>query len=380
MRIALIVPGAGGFSRNGHKRDIPVLSCLIERLARRHEVLVIALDEQHRHSYHLLGATVATLGHLPGPGRAGRWLVGLRRLISALRVSGGRFDVLHAFWAGREASLTVVAGRLLRVPVVVSIGGGELVWLPEVGYGSQGTWSDRAKIALTLRAADAASAGSWYGLRSLAQLRSDARWLPWGVDWRSFDAPVERPPGPPWRLLQVASLNRVKDQSTLLRAVRLVLDRGLAVKLDCIGEDTLDGAIERAAVRLGLDGAVRFHGFKPLEAIAPFYRQAHLFVQSSLHESMGAGVLEAAAAGVPTVGTAVGLVAEMGPEAAFAVPVSDPEALARAISTLIVDERQRLRLGRAAQRFARTYDCDWTAEQFESVYSMLRTKRTAGSS
>lgn len=124
---------------------------------------------------------------------------------------------------------------------------------------------------------------------------------------------------------------------------------------------------------------MRFHGFKPLEAIVPFYRQAHLFVQSSLHESMGAALLEAAAAGAPAVGTAVGLIAEMVPEAALAVPLSDPEALARGISTLLVDEYQRLRLARSAQQFARTYDCDWTAEQFEAVYSMLRTNRAASS-
>jgi len=374
MRIALIVPGVGGVQRAGHKRVIPVIQCLIERLARRHEVLVVPLDDQRLTRYPLLGATVATLGGLRGIGKAGKWLTGLRRLIRVLRQERGRFEVLHAFWAGRHASWVVAAGRIMRARVLVSLGGGELVWLPDIAYGGQGSVLGWAKTSLILRMADAVSASSRYSLEPLTRIRPDALWLPWGVDWRFFDGPVERSPGPPYRLLHVASLNPVKDQETLLRAVRLVRDQ-ISVELVCIGEDTLDNRLQQTAASMGLGGCVSFLGYKPVEAIVPFYRQAHLFVQSSLHESMGAAVLEAAAAGLPTVGTAVGLVAELAPEAALAVPVRDPEALAKGILTLLADEQERARLGRAAQQFARTYDADWTATQLQAIYLRLTEER-----
>jgi len=90
---------------------------------------------------------------------------------------------------------------------------------------------------------------------------------------------------------------------------------------------------------------------------------------------MAAVVLEAAAAGVPTVGTAVGLIAEMAPEAALAVPVRDPPALADGIVSLLESDDRRYRMGRAAQRFARAYDADWTAAQFEAVYSRLSIRQ-----
>ncbi len=376
MRIALIVPGVGGYCRDGHERVIPVLLALIQRLAQRHEVLVVPLDQAERRRYPLLGATVATLGRTTGPGAG--WLVGLQRLISVLRYEGARPDVLHAFWAGRPGAWAVAAGHLLRVPVVLSIGGGELVWLPQIGYGGHGSWLKRAKTSLVLRMADAVSACSRYSLGALTETREDALWLPWGVDWKLFDAPVERPPGPPWRLLHVASINQVKDQATLLRAVRLVVDHGITFELDCIGEDTLGGSLQRMSVELGLETIVRFHGFKPANQVVPFYRQAHLYVHSSLHESMAAVVLEAAAAGVPTVGTAVGLVAEMAPAAALAVPVQNPEALAKGILALVHNPEERVRLGRAAQQFARTYDADWTVAQFEALYARLsRNSRSA---
>ncbi|MDE3181037.1 MAG: glycosyltransferase family 4 protein [Acidobacteriota bacterium] len=376
MRIALIVPGVGGVRRDGHALVIPVIQALIERLARRHELLVVALDEEREARYSLLGATVVALGRLPGLTKAGRWVAGLRRLITVLRRERCRFDVLHAFWAGNHASWAVVAGRILRIAVMVSIGGGELVWLPDIGYGGQGGVLRRTKISLILRMADAVSACSRYSLEPLASIRPDALWLPWGVDGKMFDGPVGRAPGPPWRLLHVASLNRVKDQGTLLRAVRLVRNQ-VSVELDCVGEDTLGGQVQRLAVELG--SSVKFHGFKPIDEVAPFYHRAHLYVHSSLFESMAAVVLEAAAAGLPTVGTAVGLVAEMAPEAALAVPVRDPQALAQGILDLLANEQKRSELGRAAQQFARKYDSDWTAGQFEAAYTALRERRSHSS-
>jgi glycosyltransferase involved in cell wall biosynthesis len=260
---------------------------------------------------------------------------------------------------------------LLGVPVVVSIGGGELVWLPDIGYGGQGSWVSRAKTSLVLRAASAVSACSRYSLKPLAEKRSDALWLPWSVDCKLFDASVERAPGPPWRLLHVASVSRVKDQATLLRALRLVLDAGCKAELDLIGEDTLGGSLQRTAIELGLGPFVRFRGFLPQDEVVPFYRHAHLYVQSSLHENTPVVVLEAAAAGVPTVGTAVGLVAEFAPEAALAVPVRNPAALAQGILTLLGNQELRERLGCAAQQFVRTHDADWTAAQFEAVYAKV---------
>jgi glycosyltransferase involved in cell wall biosynthesis len=92
---------------------------------------------------------------------------------------------------------------------------------------------------------------------------------------------------------------------------------------------------------------------------------------SSRHEAGPLVVLEAAAVGVPTVGTAVGHVAEWAPTAAVAVPVADPAALARAIIGLLSDEDARLRLAREAWQRASREDADYTARSFEALYSGL---------
>jgi glycosyltransferase involved in cell wall biosynthesis len=370
MKIGLIVPG--GVDRSGRVLVIPVLLALIERLARNHKVVVVSLDPNTKPSeYELLGARVVNLGLTKARTHLSWTAVTLWKLMSALRAEGGGFDLLHAFWTFPQGTLAVAAGSLLRIPVVVSIGGGELVWLPTIRYGGMRTLRSRITMSATLRMASAVSAPSMYVLRSATRVRSDIQWLPTGVDTTIFQGSIQRTCGAPWHLVQVAGLNLVKDQETLLRAVQQVATLCPHIVLDCIGVDVLNGRVQALAHDLGIGDFVRFHGVLTVDEIVPFYHKAHLFVQSSLHESMGAAVLEASAAGVPIVGSNVGILAEMAPQAAVAVPVSDPGALAKGILELLEDSRRRESLALAAQNFARTYDADWTGAQFDAIYRRL---------
>jgi glycosyltransferase involved in cell wall biosynthesis len=367
MKIGLIVPG--GVDRSGRILVIPVLLALIERLASRHEVVVVSLDPNAKASeYELLGARVVNLGLINARTRLSWAAVTLAKLMSALRAAGGGFDLLHAFWVFPQGTLAVAAGSLLRVPVVVSIGGGELVWLPTIRYGGMRTLRSRITMSATLRTASAVSAPSKYVMRSATGIRPDIQWLPTGVDTTIFRGSIKRTCGVPWRLLHVAGLNEVKNQETLLRAVQQVADVCPHIVLDCIGVDAVNGRVQALAHNLRIAHLVQFHGVLTVDEIVPFYHKAHLFVQSSLHESMGAAVLEASAAGVPTVGTNVGIVAEMAPRAAVAVPVSDPGALAKGILELLTDFRRREALALAAQDFAHTYNADWSVAQFDELY------------
>jgi glycosyltransferase involved in cell wall biosynthesis len=92
---------------------------------------------------------------------------------------------------------------------------------------------------------------------------------------------------------------------------------------------------------------------------------------SSRHEAGPYVLFEAAVAGIPTVGTAVGHIAEWAPDAAVAVPVADWSALAGAIRQVLSDEDMRLRIASAAQERAMTEDADHTAACFEALYCTL---------
>jgi glycosyltransferase involved in cell wall biosynthesis len=371
MRIALVVPG--GVDRSGRERVTPALLWLIERLARRHEVVVYALRYHEQPcTYPLLGATVRDLGRPQGLLRQYSALAGaLRR--------GGPFDVIHGYQALPAGLVSAMAGRRLGIPSLVTLDSGEFVALPEIGYGLQLRTRHRLALALVGRLATELTVCSRYQER-LARAHGAAPTLvPMGVDVERF-RPVVRVDGPPWRLLHVASLNPVKDQMTLVDALRRLVVLGLAVHLDIVGEDTLDGAIADRAARWDLAARVTFHGFQSSDALIGLYQRAHLFVLSSRHEAANVAVLEAAACGLATVGTHVGYLADWSPGRAIAVAPGDPLALADGIASLLADPSKRHRLASAAREWTLAHDADWTATQFERLYRELsRRHGSAGS-
>ena len=99
---------------------------------------------------------------------------------------------------------------------------------------------------------------------------------------------------------------------------------------------------------------------------------------ASSHESQCVAVLEAALAGLVTVGTRVGLVADLAPAAAVAVPPRDAPALADAIAALLLDPPRRAALATAARAYARAHDADWTAARFSEIYRRARGSGAGG--
>ncbi|HEX2790795.1 MAG TPA: glycosyltransferase family 4 protein [Steroidobacteraceae bacterium] len=364
MRIALVVPG--GVDRSGEYRVIPALLALIARLSALHEVHVFALSQEAgRGEWNLAGARIHNVGTRHTRLRT-------LRLICA-RHRSSRFDVVQAIWSGACGEIAVAAATLLRIPSAVHVAGGELVALRDLGYGGALNWRGRLREALVLRRASAVTAASAPILRLLADLRIPAQRLALGVDLGMWPPrlPLRRARGVPARLIQVASLNRVKDQPTLLRALASVAAAGFNFQMDIVGDDTLQGEIQALAQRLGLSHRVNFRGFMTQRQLRPLVQAADLMIVSSRHEAGPLVLLEAAAVGVPTVGTAVGHVAEWAPDASVAVPVGDPDALADAIMRLLADEDLRLGIARSALERATREDADYTAGRFQALYLSL---------
>ncbi len=369
MRIALIVPG--GVDESAEFRVIPVFLWLIERLVRSNEVHVFALDQYpDRRDYPLLGATVHNLGSFGSTGIKRFW-----RRLCALR-SGfaefGPFDVAHALFAAPGGTLAALAAGAARVPLIVTLAGGELTTIPGIRYGAQASWRARLGVALALRRADRITCATQF-MRRLARGKCpDPLLIPLGVDGKAFGEAVRsggRDAGPPYRLLSVGTINRVKNHAMLLRAFRRVLDDEPEARLDIVGEDTLGGDIQRLAGALQVSASVVFHGFLPSSALVPLYRRAHLLVHTSWHEAGQIVALEAAMTGLPCIGTPVGYVDDWHSAAGLTVAHDDDAGLARGILGLLRDPAGRLELGRAAQAFAQHHDADFTARAFMALYS-----------
>ena len=112
----------------------------------------------------------------------------------------------------------------------------------------------------------------------------------------------------------------------------------------------------------------------PHAGLAEVLRGADVHVLTSHHDAGPIAVVEAAMAGVPTVGTAVGHVADfadLDPAAAVAIEGRDPAALATAIVDLVADRARRDATAVAARTWATRHDATYTADTFDQLYRRL---------
>ncbi len=176
-------------------------------------------------------------------------------------------------------------------------------------------------------------------------------------------------------ILHVARLVEVKGTAHLLRAFAR-LDRP-AVELVIIGDGPLRQKLVALAASLGVAGRVRFLGALPQAAVLGWMRRAAMLVLPSVRtgtgrvEGLGMVVLEAAATGVPVVGSEIGGIPEgvIDGETGFLVPERDEAGLARRLGALWDDAALRRRMGAAARALVeRNFDLARQTAVLETLY------------
>ena len=375
LRIVLLVPG---FVSDRDEPGMAAIVDLVERIGRVHDTRVVALRHPPaRPAYSLAGVRVSALGMGRSGGLAGRAAVLARGVRAVVALHRRRpVDLIHALWIDEPGAIATLAGRLIGRPVVASVMGGELVGLPDIGYGAALGRGGRWTAALTLRGADLVTVGSSVVGESVAMRRSGpVDLLPLGVDLTAFrpaDAEVGAPgTAAPLTILFVGGLEPVKDPTTLLRVFgRFAADRP-ALRLDFVGEGRLHPDLLRDIDRLGLEGRVRFLGQIARPAMPDLYRAATLLAVTSLHEGQSMVAVEAAASGLAVVGTRVGALPDLG-GGALSVPVGDEAGLADAIASVLDDPARAAAMGAAGRRVAgERFDLERTSTALLSRYEEL---------
>ena len=139
-----------------------------------------------------------------------------------------------------------------------------------------------------------------------------------------------------------------------------------------VGGGELEDAVREQVAALGLESRVRFLGVRA--DVADILRASDVFVLSSRVEGNPLSVMEAMAAGLPVVSTAVGGVPELVREGAtgLLVPSEDAGALARALQALVDDPVRRQAMGAAARQDAIAhFDIRHTVRGYEQLYEAL---------
>lgn len=101
-----------------------------------------------------------------------------------------------------------------------------------------------------------------------------------------------------------ARLSKVKGVDVLIKAVSLVLERGIDCKCVILGDGPLRENLLREAESLGLQNHVLFHGFQ--SDVRPYLQAGSAFILTSYTEGLPLSVLEAMACRLPCIVTDVG--------------------------------------------------------------------------
>ena len=178
-------------------------------------------------------------------------------------------------------------------------------------------------------------------------------------------------------ILAVGRLSKEKAHADLVAALArlLRLKPELRVQLLILGEGPERASIEEAVRAAGLEAAVKMPGH--VNDVREFYEIADLMAISSVSEGSPNVLLEAMAAGVPVVATAVGGIPEIATdqEHALLVPPRDPEAMARALAALLSDSDTAGRLAATARSLAATkYSPEQRALWLVGLYQSVLAK------
>ena len=180
--------------------------------------------------------------------------------------------------------------------------------------------------------------------------------------------------------LAVGRFELAKDYPTMLRAFAVVRREQPGAILLLVGRGSLQEETEALARDLGLGGVVRFLGVRA--DVAEVMSAADGYVMSSAWEGMPMVLLEAAAAALPIVATAVGGNHEVvrHEDTGLLVPPRDPEALGLAMLRVTrLPEPARRAMGQRGREHIRAhYDLGRVAQRWEDLYrEVLAHKRPA---
>ena len=181
---------------------------------------------------------------------------------------------------------------------------------------------------------------------------------------------------PPRRVVVVANLRSEKGHDVLIDAASDIRTRFPDAAFEIVGAGPEGDALAARAESRGVREAFSFLGHR--EDVAARLAAADIFVLPSRSEAFPNALLEAMAAGLPIVASAVGGILEIVDDGrtGLLTPPGDPRALADRITTLMADGAFAVSLGAAARaEAARRYSFDRMVASFDTLYLSQLTRR-----
>ena len=212
---------------------------------------------------------------------------------------------------------------------------------------------------------------------NISLIRSGIDLSPFG--YSSDPAPVRRQLAIPEGVAVVTQIGNLKPQKAPLDFVRMaaiVASSFPEVHFVIAGDGPLREQVNDLANVLGITDRLHLPGW--WRDVPALLAATDVAVLTSRHEGLPRAVVEALAAGVPVVATAVDGTPEVVREGVngFLAPPGDVERLAAGVCTLLEDEDRRRVMGEAASQGLEEFDIDVMVRRQEELYQCLSCRKS----
>lgn len=186
--------------------------------------------------------------------------------------------------------------------------------------------------------------------------------------------------GTPPAIISIGRLIEKKGFPDLIEACRVLRERGIEFRCQIIGEGPLERSLRDQITAAGLTTVVTLTGPLPQGEVIERLAHGALFALPCVADAGGGMdnlptvVMEAMAAGLPVVSTALGGLPEMVSDGVtgLLVPEHQPFALANAIAKILADQRLARSLGEAGRQWAaELFSIDKNAEALRALFQQV---------
>ena len=174
----------------------------------------------------------------------------------------------------------------------------------------------------------------------------------------------------------VGRMTAVKRTDAVVQTLQKLVERGVDAHVLLVGDGPDRDHLERYAHDLGVIRRCLFLGYQ--DDVARFYDAIDVMLLPSVNEGTPVSVIEALAAGRPTVATRVGGVPDVVRDGVdgFLVDSADPDELAARLAELAADPELRARMGAAGrEHVVARYAVERLVDDVDALYRRLLAER-----
>ena len=371
MRIAIWLQG--GIGGGNFSQGYPPLVNFVEKVSENHSITVYSILPAND-EFIPAGYTFRTITRKVTARKLRTVLIFLLFLWDHIRKP---FDLVHAFWVYPAGTLAVVLGKIVGIPSIVTVQGGEAAAVKAIGYGNMlKPWLKKVTLWTCENATCLNSISNFLinELRSHGMKRKDVSVIPFGAEGSLFTRSIKQREAI-FKIIHVSNLTEVKDQAMLLRAFHKIRKQ-IPAELRILGADYMNGKLQALSIAMGLDRCVKFMGVIPNQDLDAHYAWADAMMHTSLHEGQSGVVMEAMATGVVVCGTRVGIIADLGDTYFETVAIGDDHALAEKVIHISANENRYRHCQENAFRWVTTHDARWTVQEFCLLYQRIKEGKT----